>query len=146
MTNCDPPIGEYFISRYNTFCLRTGKDEYQDLNLQGKTPMAYVPGNERFCAKRPATNREMVARKYIPLEVQNTKVPRVHSAVVDNALCIKMAPDHDTTQGLKYLEKTYLEHIFIKNKYNQSATASALGISRGTLRTKLKQYFGDKYV
>ncbi len=29
---------------------------------------------------------------------------------------------------------------------NQSRTARVLGISRGTLRTKLQQYFGDKYI
>lgn len=30
-------------------------------------------------------------------------------------------------------------------KYNQSKTAGILGVSRGTLRTKLKKYFDDKY-
>jgi len=30
-------------------------------------------------------------------------------------------------------------------KYNQSKAAEVLGISRGTLRTKLKKYFDDKY-
>ena len=31
-------------------------------------------------------------------------------------------------------------------KYNQSRAAVMLGISRGTLRTKLRKYFDDKYV
>ena len=31
-------------------------------------------------------------------------------------------------------------------KYNQSRAAALLGISRGTLRTKLRHYFDDKYV
>ena len=31
-------------------------------------------------------------------------------------------------------------------KYNQSKAADMLGISRGTLRTKLRLYFDDKYV
>ena len=30
-------------------------------------------------------------------------------------------------------------------KYNQSKAAEGLGISRGTLRTKLKKHFDDKY-
>tara|TARA_B100000749_G_C18124494_1_gene341240 strand:+ start:277 stop:543 length:267 start_codon:yes stop_codon:yes gene_type:complete len=30
-------------------------------------------------------------------------------------------------------------------KYNQSKAAEVLGISRGTLRTKLKKHFDDKY-
>lgn len=40
------------------------------------------------------------------------------------------------------LFKAVMEHC----KYNQSRAAVMLGISRGTLRTKLRQYFDDKYV
>ncbi len=40
------------------------------------------------------------------------------------------------------LFKAVMEHC----KYNQSRAALMLGISRGTLRTKLRQYFDDKYV
>lgn len=40
------------------------------------------------------------------------------------------------------LFKAVMEHC----KYNQSRAAIMLGISRGTLRTKLRQYFDDKYV
>jgi Fis family transcriptional regulator, factor for inversion stimulation protein len=40
------------------------------------------------------------------------------------------------------LFKAVMEHC----KYNQSRAAVMLGISRGTLRTKLKHYFDDKYV
>ncbi|MFY7698380.1 MAG: helix-turn-helix domain-containing protein [Legionella sp.] len=40
------------------------------------------------------------------------------------------------------LFKAVMEHC----KYNQSRAASLLGISRGTLRTKLRLYFDDKYV
>ena len=31
-------------------------------------------------------------------------------------------------------------------RYNQSRAAIVLGVSRGTLRTKLKRYFDDQYV
>lgn len=31
-------------------------------------------------------------------------------------------------------------------RYNQSRAASVLGVSRGTLRSKLKYYFDDQYV
>lgn len=40
------------------------------------------------------------------------------------------------------LFKAVMEHC----KYNQSRAALILGISRGTLRTKLRHYFDDKYV
>lgn len=40
------------------------------------------------------------------------------------------------------LFKAVMEHC----KYNQSRAALMLGISRGTLRTKLRKYFDDKYV
>lgn len=40
------------------------------------------------------------------------------------------------------LFKTVMEHC----KYNQSRAAILLGVSRGTLRTKLRKHFDDKYV
>lgn len=40
------------------------------------------------------------------------------------------------------LFRAVMEHC----KYNQSRAALMLGISRGTLRTKLRRYFDDKYV
>lgn len=40
------------------------------------------------------------------------------------------------------LFRAVMEHC----KYNQSRAATMLGISRGTLRTKLRAYFDDKYV
>ncbi len=40
------------------------------------------------------------------------------------------------------LFKAVMEHC----KYNQSRAALMLGVSRGTLRTKLRHYFDDKYV
>lgn len=40
------------------------------------------------------------------------------------------------------LFRAVMEHC----KYNQSKAAVMLGISRGTLRTKLREYFDDKYV
>ena len=40
------------------------------------------------------------------------------------------------------LYKIVMEHC----KYNQSRAANVLGVSRGTLRTKLKRYFDDRYI
>lgn len=43
-------------------------------------------------------------------------------------------------------EQQWLQGTMEKHRWNQSKTAIALGMSRGTLRTKLKQYFGNKYI
>ena len=40
------------------------------------------------------------------------------------------------------LYKVVMEHC----RYNQSRAAIVLGVSRGTLRSKLKRYFDDQYV
>ena len=40
------------------------------------------------------------------------------------------------------LFRAVMEHC----KYNQSRAALMLGVSRGTLRTKLRHYFDDNYV
>jgi DNA-binding protein Fis len=53
---------------------------------------------------------------------------------------------HDTTLGLRQLEAEYIEHVYELARYNQSKAALMLGLSRGNLRHKLKQYFGDKYL
>lgn len=49
------------------------------------------------------------------------------------------------TQAKQELEKSWLEQTIKDCKYNQSKTAKVLGMSRGTLRTRLKEYFGNKY-
>lgn len=48
--------------------------------------------------------------------------------------------------GLKQLEAEYIHFVHQQTRYNQSKTAIALGISRGTIRTKLKEHFGDRFV
>ncbi len=40
------------------------------------------------------------------------------------------------------LYRSTIEHC----RYNQSRAATILGVSRGTLRSKLKYYFDDQYV
>jgi len=47
---------------------------------------------------------------------------------------------------LEEIEIPLLKAVMEYCKYNQSRAAIMLGISRGTLRTKLRQYFDDKYV
>lgn len=46
---------------------------------------------------------------------------------------------------LEQVEQPLFQATIEHCKYNQSKAAEVLGISRGTLRTKLKKYFDDKY-
>lgn len=46
---------------------------------------------------------------------------------------------------LEQVEPPLLAATMEKAKYNQVRAAKILGVSRGTLRKKLKQYFDDKY-
>ena len=46
---------------------------------------------------------------------------------------------------LEEIEPTLLELVMNRVKGNQSEAAKILGLSRGTTRKKLKQYFGEKY-
>ena len=46
---------------------------------------------------------------------------------------------------LEQVELPLLEAVMQKTKYNQVRAAKMLGMSRGTLRKKLKFYFDDKY-
>ncbi|MEE9451762.1 MAG: helix-turn-helix domain-containing protein [Gammaproteobacteria bacterium] len=43
-------------------------------------------------------------------------------------------------------EVPLLEMVMERYRYNQSQVAHVLGLSRGTLRSKLRHYFDDKYV
>lgn len=47
---------------------------------------------------------------------------------------------------MEQVEEPLFEIVMDRYRYNQSKAANALGMSRGTLRTKLKQHFKDKYV
>jgi Fis family transcriptional regulator len=47
---------------------------------------------------------------------------------------------------IEEIERPLFRAVMEYCKYNQSRAAVMLGISRGTLRTKLRRYFDDKYV
>ena len=67
-----------------------------------------------------------------------TKLPHPVCILTDDSVC--------TETLLKYVEKECIHHVYELSKYNQSLTSRMLKISRGTLRSKLKEYFGDKYL
>lgn len=48
--------------------------------------------------------------------------------------------------ALQRMEAPLLAQAIETCRYNQVKAAKLLGISRGSLRYKLKEYFGDKYV
>lgn len=50
------------------------------------------------------------------------------------------------SEGMKQFEAAYYEQVFVQARYNQSKAANLLSISRGTFRTKMKEYFGDSYI
>lgn len=59
---------------------------------------------------------------------------------------IEVNTTDDFSTSLKKAEATIYELALQESRYNQSKAAKSLGVSRGTLRTKVKQYFGTKYI
>lgn len=59
---------------------------------------------------------------------------------------IKITVNGNLTNALRDVERAVYQLAIEDSKWNQSRAAKALGVSRGTLRSKLKEYFGDKYV
>lgn len=47
---------------------------------------------------------------------------------------------------LEEIEAPLFRTVMEQTRYNQSKAAKVLGLSRGTLRTKLKQYFDDEFI
>ncbi len=47
---------------------------------------------------------------------------------------------------LKKAEAQIYEDAMVASRFNQCKAAVLLGVSRGTFRTKMTEYFGDKYV
>lgn len=47
---------------------------------------------------------------------------------------------------LEEVEGPLFRSVMELTRYNQSKAARVLGVSRGTLRTKLKHYFGDEFI
>lgn len=47
---------------------------------------------------------------------------------------------------IEEIEGPLFRSVMELTRYNQSKAARVLGLSRGTLRTKLKHYFGDEFI
>lgn len=129
-----PDVGEYFISQRDTVCIMVEVDMFVDFSLS-RLPLMYIEGSP-YSMKRKATDEEIVAKQVITIKEKE----------MESSFHITLESGHDTTIGLELLESKYIEHVFKLVRFNQSKAAERLGISRGTLRTKLVTYFGDKYI
>lgn len=47
---------------------------------------------------------------------------------------------------IEEIEAPLFRSVMEMTRYNQSKAARVLGVSRGTLRTKLKRYFDDEFI
>ncbi|KTD00183.1 helix-turn-helix domain-containing protein [Legionella feeleii] len=47
---------------------------------------------------------------------------------------------------MEAIEPALFKEVLKFSHYNQSEAARCLGLSRGTLRTRLEAYFGEKYI
>ena len=47
---------------------------------------------------------------------------------------------------MEEIEGPLFRTVMEQTRYNQSKAARVLGVSRGTLRTKLKRYFDDEFI
>lgn len=61
-------------------------------------------------------------------------------------MSITLQIDEVNRETLAKAEAEIIAQTMVKNRYNQAKTARQLGISRTTLRTKLKAAYDDWYV
>jgi DNA-binding protein Fis len=132
-----PNVGEYFVSVDDKICIMTEEDMFAYIGHPRLLGVNYVIGSI-FSSKRKATADEVLSKRVI------------NQSIGDNTMRtqfnITLEEGHDMSKGLKTLEASYIEHVYSVSKYNQVRAAINLGISRGCLRMKLKEYFGDKYL
>lgn len=68
----------------------------------------------------------------------------MNTGLIDSVLMID-TKELSYEDALATLEAAYLEKTMKDTKYNQSRAAIKMGLSRGTLRTKLREHFGSLY-
>lgn len=134
-----PRPGEFFISTQGNFCIMRDESTFHDYTFKNAhLNLYYVPGDEQYSKLRDATPEE--------IKVKQTLNNVTKGKDMNGKFEIELEEGHDLAKGLQNLEAAYIEFVHKLAKYNQSRTARWLGISRGTLRTKLKEYFGDAYL
>jgi Fis family transcriptional regulator len=80
-------------------------------------------------------------------DVKNVDIQSTVQDLVKNYLSTVEPSKVDNLYNLvmEQIEPPLLKATIENHKYNQSKAAKALGLSRGTTRTKLIKYFGDQY-
>jgi transcriptional regulator with PAS, ATPase and Fis domain len=79
------------------------------------------------------TDQEVISQKHLPFELRQVVGYERPNAVVEQL---------ETTDemSLEYAEKMHLSKILKRLEWNKSKASKALGISRATLRAKIKKY------
>ena len=85
---------------------------------------------------------------FIPSDVEQTSLSNHVSSTVENY--IEQLEGEEPVElydlVLEVVEPQIFAAVMRHTRNNQSEAARILGVSRGTLRTKLKRYFDDTYV
>lgn len=123
-----PEVGEHFIDGEGRECVMGEHGTYTILKPFIVRNMYYIDNNPEY-SRQAKGGTEMKAQPEL-----------------DSQFIYGLNNGHDTTKGLKELEAAYIEHVYGLARYNQVRAAKMLGLSRGCLRMKLKEYFGNKYV
>lgn len=125
-----PDPGTLFIDGEDRLSQMITPRQYQVVGT--RNVLCYIPESVEFSIKRMATEEDIKSNQQ---EKENM-----------NDFYVQLPVGHDTTIGLTLLEKMYIEYVHKLSRFNQSKTAKALGISRGSLRMKLEQYFPGQYI
>ncbi len=165
-----PEVGEFFISKDGAFCEMIEEDYYSAIypvahnQVRQIRGLGYIAESPSFSKLRDCLASEIINK--LPRGSENPwpeKMCEAGGSLLDeiedykrtltkrgekmnSEFTIEMEDGHDTTQGLKYIEAVYIEHVYRLAKYNQVKASKMLGISRGCLRMKLKTYFDDQYL
>lgn len=116
----DLNVGDRFIDGNGYKCVKLDDDSYRPDHYNSGVCLYRCYGSDQFDAKK------------LIVEVENKPIGKAE--YVDCPLGLP------STELLAYLERSIIEKFYIRNRYNKSKTAMQLGLSRGTINKKIKQY------
>lgn len=130
-----PDVGEYFLDGSNGICHMRTISTYDRLTTPKCRNLFYIENSKLFSKQAELDPNSAKGALYMR-EKEELKTGFVYA----------LPEGHNTKTGLQALEAAYIEYVYKRAKYNQSRAAKMLGISRGCIRMKLKEYFGDQYL